>query len=244
MQDCPVAHAKAYPFTIPKGSYILERDGWRALGGGTHLKGRHAVIASGSNASPERLLAKYAGHASLLDNPIPVMRAQLHDFDAVYSAHISSYGSIPATLAYAPGTVANVFVTWLNDAQLARMHETEAVGVNYDFVKLSGIRLLCESDAGLTTAHAYLSKRGCLNKNGQPISLAAFGTEGRQWGAMSQAEVLEFARTRLAPQEDADGFIRQHIDCTDTRAARTQHLAQDALHLCWSGTKVINGQSL
>ncbi|MCR4377557.1 MAG: hypothetical protein NUV50_05625 [Rhodospirillales bacterium] len=236
MNDCMVAHAKAYPFAIPEGSYVLTPDGWRPLDGDPVLGARHAVIASGSNASPDRLMAKYADHAHLLEDTIPVTCAQLHDFDAVYSAHISHYGSIPATLAYVPGAIADVFVTWLTDAQLQRMHETEAVGVNYDFVKLTGINLLCGNEIGLTSAHAYLSKSGCLNKDGKPIPLAAFNVDGRQWRAMTQAEVLDYARSRLDPDEHTDTFIRRHIECADTRAQRTQCLAEDALHRHWAGT--------
>lgn len=236
-----IQHAKAYPFGIPENSYVLDRDGWRPLEGEFCNAGRHAVIASGSNASPERLMAKYADHPHLLDEPIVVTRGQLHDFDAVYSAHFTSYGAIPATLAHAPGAIADVFVTWLTDAQLERMHETEAVGVNYVFAKLSRIHLLCGCGGGMTTAHAYISKRGCLNKGGNPVPLAALNTEHRQWRAMTQVEVLDYARSLIAPTEETDTFIRQHIDCPDTRAERTQQISQDALGLGWSGVTVVNG---
>jgi hypothetical protein len=184
-------------------------------------------------------MAKYANHMYLLEVGLPVMRAQMHDFDSVYSAHFASYGSIPATLAHAPGAISEVFVTWLTDAQLKHMHKTEAVGVNYDFVKLSGIHLLCDTDAGLTTAYTYLSKRGCLNKNGQPVSLAAVKAQGRQWNALTQAEILDYARTLIAPLEDSDTFILKHIECTETRSLRTQHLSQNALFHGWTGATIV-----
>ena len=226
MAHCPIQHAKAYPFDIPQSSYILDAQGWRPLEGVPQIKGRHAVIASGSNASPDRLQTKYADHADLLDAGIPVVRAQLHDF--------------PATLAFAPGAVADVFITWLTDAQLERMHQTEAVGVNYDYVKLSGIHLLCESGAGLTAAHAYISKRGCLNKSGKPVPLAALATAGRQWRPMSQEQALDFARTQTAPHEDADTFIRQLIDIANVRAERSAKLSQGALPHGWPGVTVVS----
>lgn len=239
MDICPIQNAKAYPFLIPEASYVLEPSGWFALTSAPQLKGRHAVIASGSNASPERLQAKYAGHMHLLEAGIPVLRAQLHDYDAVYSAHIASYGSIPATLAYAPGTVLDVFITWLTDAQLERLHATEAVGVNYDFVKLSGINLLCDSGAALTTAHAYLSKRGCLNVGDKPVSLAAVHATGRHWRAMTQTEALEHARMQIAALEAPDAFIRHHIDSPEIRISRTESLSHNALpHGCPGATVV------
>lgn len=240
--NCPIHHAKSYPFDIPQGSYLLNRDGWFPLyTGGHQTKGRHAVIASGSNASPERLAAKYRGHDHLLDDPLFVTRATLRDFDAVYSAHFSSYGSIPATLAHAPSTEVGVFITWLTDGQLQRMHETESVGENYDYAHLHGIGLVLEDGSGYTQAHAYLSKRGCLNHNGKPIPLSTLETQGRQWEAMSQSEVLDYARSLIAPKESTDSFIKAHIECPKTRKKRTDQLAQTALHHGWyGGLKVLN----
>lgn len=244
MDFCPVTHAKAYPFAIPEGSYVFDHTGWRPLdaavdGPATRL-GRTAVIASGSNASPERLAAKFAHHQDLItDAPIIVECARLDGFDSVYSAHISRYGSIPATLAHVPGAVAEVFVTWLTDAQLEHMHGTEAVGVNYDFCKIAGISLHCESSGAFTSAFAYISKRGCLNRHGLPIPLAATTTEGRQGLAMTQTEVLDFVRAQTSPNEDSDDFIRQHIDCPQTRQMRTEALSQTALKHGWPGISAI-----
>ena len=243
---CPVKHAKSYPFHIPDGSYVLDQDGWRPIAPadthdtGVH-HGRHGVIACGSNASPDRLAAKFNGLGHLLAETIPVVRAVLHDFDTVYSAHISSYGSIPATLHHAPGAMADVFITWLTDAQLNRMHETESVGVNYDYAQLNAISLVTEAGAGFTQAHAYISKRGCLTKNSKPVSLAATRTDGRLWQAMDQAEVLDYARSVTAPEESCtDRFIRAHIDCANTRATRTAHLSETAQPFVWKGLKVLN----
>ena len=239
MDFCPVTHAKAYPFGIPENSYVLGREGVRECGCMPSFAGRSAVIASGSNASPERLMAKYADLPHLLDEPICVVRGQLHNFDVVYSAHIASYGAIPATLAHLPSAVADVFVTWLTNAQLDHMHKTEAVGVNYDFVKLTGIDLICDSGAGMTKAHAYISKHGCLNNAGNPIPLSEISATGRQWHAMSQEQVLNHVREHLAPSEAPDTFIRQHIDDTATRTERTARLKQNALNHGWASIEIV-----
>jgi len=233
---CPIKHAKAYPFDIPDGSFVLNKDGWSPLSVGEHqTENRHAVIASGSNASPEHLACKFKDHSDLLEDPLFATRATLRDFDAVYSAHISRYGSIPATLAHAPGTESDVFVTWLTNAQLNRMHETEAVGINYDYARLDGIGLVLEDGSGYTHAHAYISKRGCLNRGGKPIPLTALNSEGRMWKSMNQSEVLDYARALVAPHEDADNFIQSHIECSDTRQQRSTKLAQNALDHGWVG---------
>ena len=60
---------------------------------------RTPVLAYGSNAAPEVLSRKLA----LSDQPVLVVPARLREFDVVYSAHISPYGAVPATLQRSPG---------------------------------------------------------------------------------------------------------------------------------------------
>ncbi|MEG3618994.1 hypothetical protein V5T82_11055 [Magnetovibrio sp. PR-2] len=225
----PIEHARAYPFSIPEHSYVLDNDGWRALQGDFDTHGRHAVIASGSNASPERLQAKF----ETLKDPIFVTQAVLKDFDAVYSAHITTYGSIPATLAHAPGVEADIFVTWLTDDQLERMHETEALGQNYVFVRLNGIELRLDDGQVLDTAQAYLSTWGCLNRGEKPIALADLSVKNRIWSAMSQAEVLDYAQSLFKSSQNRDDFIQKHIDCEVTRKGRIVRLSISALDYGW-----------
>ena len=90
----------------------------------------------GSNRSPEQLLRKFGDSET-----IPVTNARLWDYDVFYSAHVASYGSIPAVLGGAVGTVVDVSVTWLLPHQLQRMHETEAVGKSYDYGESSSLRI-------------------------------------------------------------------------------------------------------
>jgi len=230
----PIDHAQAYPFDIPEQSFVLDKDSCRHLPVGLHqTTARHAVIASGSNASPKQLRTKFAPHPHLLDQPIYVTRAVLHDFDAVYSAHFSSYGSIPATLAHAPGAQISIFITWLTDAQLEHMHQTEAVGVNYDYTRLHGIRLNLEDGTTLDNAHAYLSRRGCLNHRGTPVPVAELTTQGRRWPAMSQCEVLDYARSLIAPGDDSETFIKTGINSPALRQKRAETLAETALPHGW-----------
>ncbi len=234
---CPIEHAKSYPFDIPDGSFVLGKDGWREIRAAetdeTVIENRHAVIASGSNASPTRLADKYVDHGHLLDDPIYATRAIMFDFDTVYSAHFSRYGSIPATLAHAPGAAADVFVTWLTDGQLERMHETESIGINYDFTQLFGIELTIRGKGHLDNAHAYLSRKGCLTKDGAPVPLAEINTEGRRWAPMSQEQVLDYTRSLIDPHADSDTFIKTGVTSPARRKQRTQALEQYALPHGW-----------
>jgi len=215
-----IEHAKAYPFFIPDTSYLVDQGGWRPLDSTTTPTNPHRVIASGSNASPDRLVAKFKEVPALLSNPISVTRAALQDYQAVYSAHFTAYGSIPATLAYVPKIKSDVFVTWLDDAQLAHMHKTESIGVNYHYTPLANIHLVLQTGDILNHAHAYLSAKGCLQKNGQTIALSQ----------MSQTEVLRYAQSLIMPgQDDLDGFILSHIKSEQIRTDHTQKLRQTSL---------------
>jgi len=77
-KKCPIQHAKSYPFDIPKTSYALGKDGWTPLGLGMHeTENRHAVLAWGSTASPQRLARKFHDHCHLLDQPVYVTHAHI-----------------------------------------------------------------------------------------------------------------------------------------------------------------------
>ena len=195
--------AKTYPYPAPEGSYVLKDGGPRELADSAPvpgLDGRTPVLAVGSNRAPEQLARKFA---PLGGATIPVSRARLADFDAVYSAHFTSYGAIPATLQHAPGTTVMLSVTWLTAPQLVRMHETEVASENYSFGELSELRL---ETAGrvLGRVFAYVSRRGCLTDAGRPVALAEVAAEERHWPALTQEEMLGRARDRLAPRQALD----------------------------------------
>ena len=210
MPSDPLEKAKSYPFDTPAMAYLFERGQARPLDDAGLLDGRIAVVASGSNASPGRLREKF-GEAGA---PIPVTPADLHGYEAVYSAHFAAYGSIPATLAPTAGGVAEVSVTWLTEAQAETMHGTEAIGVNYGFYRLDGLRLAPALGPEQSTAYAYVSLPGALQLDGDQVALAE----------RAQAAVLTQARDLLAPDMALDDFIREIIEDDDMRRFRKQQL--------------------
>jgi hypothetical protein len=234
-----VAHAKAYPFPIPKNSYVIHHEGHRELSDSQplpDLSGLTPVLACGSNQSPEQLTRKFD---NLDEFPIPVLKSRIKDFDAVHSPHFSAYGSIPATLHYHPGVTATLFTTWLNDAQLARMHETEVAAENYHFVRLYDIKLDIEGGDRLKSVHAYISSRGSLCHEGKPLALQAVPATGRQWPEISQDDVQSIARDRLSPGTGLDAFITENVENTETRRNRIKQLATNALPFAWPGVCVV-----
>ncbi len=224
MQD-KIDHAKSYPFPAPDHCYLYEAGDWRPLpDDGFETDGRVPVLAAGSNQSPEQIHRKY-GHLSDA-GAIPAQRGLLHGFDVVYAAHLTGYGSVPATFQHSPGTRVTVFVLWLNETQLARMHETER---SYTYDHLSPIRIELDRGGEMSEAYAYTSKAGCINHGGQCIGLSEIQAEGRTFPALRQAEMLALARDRLAPGIDVDEFVRQHLADDELRRMRSQALGADAL---------------
>ena len=203
-----VERAKRYPFGVPAGPYLFAAGRAEPLDDLGHLAGRLAVIASGSNAAPERLSQKFGDRTDA--SPIAVTRARLDGFSVAYSAHFATYGSIPATLHREPGRVGEVAVTWLTPAQCEAMHATEAIGVNYGFYRLTGVRLVHQHGGVAQQAHAYLSLHGTLHLDGEPARVA-------DW---PQPVVLERARALLAPAMALDDFIAEIIADPAVREGR------------------------
>jgi len=207
-----LALAKSYPFAAVPASYLLR--GGRALPMPPSLDGytgRVPVIAHGSNRSPEQLFRKYGSAAE-----IPVSRAWLHDYDVVYSAHVSRYGSVAANLHHAPGTDVEVFVTWLDAPQLAHMHDTELGGEVYIYGRMAGITLALDSSPGgpaesLSEAYVYISRRGCVTAEGRPLALAAVPARGRAHAALAQTEILALVHARHGDGVALDDLILRTI---------------------------------
>ncbi len=230
----PVSHAKAYPFPAPDQSYLYEAGGWQILSTGFETADRTPVLAAGSNRSPEQLARKYADMPDI--GSIPAQRGALHDFDVVYAAHLSGYGSVPATFQRSPGTVVTVFVLWLTGPQLARMHETEG---NYSYDHLEALRLELDGGAGLSAAYAYTSKIGCLSHQGGCVSLAEINARNRQYPALNQTDMQAAIRDRLAPGIALDCFIEQHVTDAAIHRDRSTRLADGALAVAYHRRTVL-----
>jgi hypothetical protein len=132
---------------------------------------------------------------------------------------------VPATLAPSPGTRVALAVTWLTPEQERVMHATEAVGVIYDFVRLTGVVARFEDGRALDRLYAYVNRRGALLDDATPIALAAVPAKARVWPALAEAEVLDLIRHRLAPERALDDFIRENVLNGAARRARNRRLA-------------------
>jgi len=183
------------------------------------------VIAVGSNRAPEQLARKFAG---LGDVAIPVIRCRVWDFDAVYSAHFARYGAIPAALRQAPGTISELALTWLDAAELTRMHETEALGFNYDYGIAKGLRLEPELGPVPDRVYAYIGHRGYLDHAGAPVALAEVAAEGRTVPALAQEEMQRRVHAGMGQGTTFEAFVLGNADDEPLRRGRIGELAETA----------------
>jgi hypothetical protein len=184
--------ALTYPYATPERSYLyLDGEARELTGAGSDLSARTPLLSYGANAAPDALARKLA---PLPGVEMPVLRAELEGFDVVYSAHVSPYGAVPATLLESPGTVAPVFVIHPTAEQRALLTATEP---NYDLVEVNGIA-------------AYRSKHGPLSLDGSPVALAAVRSARRTLPELDEPAILERVRAHLAPQMSLEQFV---CDC-------------------------------
>jgi hypothetical protein len=194
--------ALAYPYATPDRSYLYRDGGAHELPeDGPDLPGRTPLLSYGANSAPEALARKLA---SLPGVELPVMRAELEGFDVVYSAHVSPYGAVPATLIESPGTTAPVFVLHSTPEQRALLTASEP---HYDLVEVNGIA-------------AYRSKHGCLQLDGTPVALAAIRSNGRTLPELDQPAILERVRAHLEPDLSLEVFVRACVERGGIRPLR------------------------
>ena len=222
--------AKGYPYVRQRTSYLFAEGEAQALetgrGSGDLFAGRTPVIAHGSNRAVAQLYRKFGR-----DHAIPVTRAELADYDVVYSAHMTRYGAIAANLAHREGLSCEVWVTWLDDWQLKRMHETELGAEIYHYGWLSGVTLSLDGGPQdvLDQVGVYLSTYGYLPLEGEPIGLAAVPAERRGRPALDQEAVLGLVREQFRPALTLDDMILNAIRAPEQRQSLIDELRATAL---------------
>lgn len=215
-----VQRAMGYPYTAPWRPFV--QLGHRTLDPeelDIERAERTPMLAYGSNASPEVLARKLA----LSDQPVLVVPAWLDHFDVVYSAHISPYGAIPATLQRSPGTKARIHVVYMTSAQVGLVSATEP---NYEATSIDGA--VCRLDDGETVVDpsAYLSHHGCLLIDGSEAALSAVQASGRTFAALSEPEAIEQVRLSLCPDDDLETFVLANVTDPDLSQARSAELSR------------------
>lgn len=257
--------AKGYPYDLRSSCYALACGGvlplarvaldspldCEVLDGGTvrtvrAWARRRALDTDPLEASPPELLLAYGSNASVaglsrklasdLDIAvIPVARACLADFDVVYSAHLTSYSAVPATLQHCPGARTTVHVLVTTSAQCRLLRATEP---NYELAELDDLDLRLERGPRLSCISAVVSRHGSLCVDGTEVGLAAVDTRRRCFPAMTEAQVLAAVRDRTAPGVDLDEFILENVRHPATARHRTAQLRGDARPFAYRSWRV------
>ncbi len=242
--DALLRLAKGYPYAAPGGSYLYCDGEATPLSGPLDpalTAGRVPVIAHGSNRAPEQMHRKF-GHLAGAASSIPVTRARLADHDVVFSAHMTRYGSVSATLHEAPGTQVEVYVTWLTEPQVERMHETEIGAGNYGYGRVGGLSLQVAEGPALEEAYVYLSVHGCLgdpDKPEAPLALAAVPAEARVHRAVGQEDALAVLHRAHHPELDFNAMILSNIKDVAQRRRLVEALQHSAVPWSVPGFELI-----
>ncbi|MBJ7329948.1 MAG: hypothetical protein JHC95_08635 [Solirubrobacteraceae bacterium] len=212
--DERLARAYGYPFrdASPREPTDQAPEPWPAQAS--------AVVAFGANVTRDALRAKLGADA----DGIRILDATLHGVDAVYSAHVSPYGAIPATLHPSAGTRLDARLLVLDAGVLARLDETEP---NYERVVVEPPAHVEPWGARTDRVEMYRSRHGPLLLGGAPRALEEIPAGGRVFTALSQHAVQTAARDLLEPEAELDAFVLAGALDVALRAERTAVLRGD-----------------
>lgn len=211
--------ALTYPWRRPPGSYLLSGGAVELLRDMATEK-RERVIAQlagedgerlpilsiGSNAAPQTLERKLAHFDREEDRTVLALSGQLEDFDVGVAAHLTMYGSMPATLFPSPGTAVATTLLWITPAQFTQLAWSE---ITYRLGNLRTRFGVEESPTGFDQVLVFVSRFGTFCPDGEPAALAAIPAKRRGAPELSQAQLLDAAaRLALGPEADAEALVR------------------------------------
>lgn len=197
-----------YPYPYPPADDAVDPPPPRIPAGVT------PVLAFGANAS-RAVLADKLGEDGARTT---VLAVDLHDADVVYSAHVSPYGAIPATLHPSPGTVVAARLLLVASVALDRLDATEP---NYRRAPFGDVEV---AGLGTLAVHAYRSRHGPLLLGDDAVAIDVVAARGRTLPALGQREVQAAVRDLIAPAAHLDDFVLAGARRAEVRARRTRFL--------------------
>ena len=223
----PIAQAKLYPYPAPETDFWM-KDGLPILYpdgiAGDELVGRTAVLSVGSNRAPLQLRRKFGSTATL-----PVTRCRVHHIDIVYASTLSFYCASPATACPSPGTIVDLNIAWLDDDQLLKMHETEALGIAYDYIQFDDgvIDHLDRAHHAVfdQSVFGYQSRSPLLDLGQGPVAHKKIPSLLRQFTAMTEDDVLNALKDHVQGEGSLDDWIVTMRDNRDYRLSVMDHIA-------------------
>lgn len=185
------------------------------------------VIGFGSNPAPSQLTRKFEAKNFEADVVVPVMKGTLQDFDVVWTPAFVSYGSMPSTITPSPGTVVDVWVTWLNSEELKIMGDSEHSNATerplYVQTTIAGAKYAFDGPDP-EAMQVYISCFGPLKVDGKIYSVSAIPAKGRHLPEATSSEAIEKVLPALGWKEGVLELLYDNIVSPENRAERTTAL--------------------
>jgi hypothetical protein len=191
---------------------------------------RTPVIAYGSNANVEALNRKFLSPAFPGDVAIPVVRATLEGFDVAWSPELVFNGAMPATIGGSTRTRVEVWITWLNAAQLKRMNDTEGAGVLYSFGYIRDARLVTPGP-DVAQPWVYVDCFGAVRVDGQILGIRGVPARHRRFLAVDSAGALARVAPALGWSGSVFDLLLDNVRSPEKKADRTKTLKRLGVQL-------------
>lgn len=199
-----ISRATRYPYPRLKKSFIFQDGEVLDLPADFKIDDNLTpVLAIGSNMSPEQLRRKYNYPIT-----IPVLKVTVHNVDVVYGALLAHYGSVGATIIPSLGTRIDLFVNFLDQESLKRMHKTE---YSYALCKLRQDLAPIKWHDNVTVnsdVFCYVGAKGPLLIGGVPVALSEIPAYPRRFRSLFQ---LDIQRALLEASDFEDESVEQFM---------------------------------
>lgn len=219
----PLHEPLGYPGATPDASFVFTPEGVIQLAdadplseaqavlrrlGSAPIEERLPILCAGSNANPPQVFEKIRGGGE--DQSVAFLLADVPNVQAVFSAHIGTYGVVPATLDEAPGATRTFFIGFYTRPQLPSLIASEHG--NYLLSTLSSAAMLIRPRTRVPICNFFLSRKGVLVPSGdEPIPLDRYSQReilGLLFEELGRTEKL-VARESLPPLADYLASPRQ-----------------------------------
>lgn len=215
-----------YPYDAPSDAYLIKDGFVLALPQNYDFSGRTAVLSVGSNRAPVQLNRKFGDRAE-----VPVTPVTVHDCDVVHVANLASYGAVPCSAFPCPGTSVDLNIAWLTAPQLEIMHQTESLGVAYDWVMWDPSCIEHRFAGPLDRLFGYAALVGAMTFAGDgPFGLTRIPAHNRRFADKGQQQMQEMIYDRFCTTDTSlEDWIGQLQTSAALRRKVAAYLAEEAL---------------
>lgn len=173
-----------------------------------------AVVASGSNASPEQMTRKFRGVSR---HKFISVLCEFRGLVPVYSAHFARYGAIAATLIDYVGASSQLVMSFFQKVELDLMHATESLGVQYDF-KSAPSGALALPSLGNVQVYYYASRSPPVKTcEEEAILLSGFDVKKCPLRRATERQLLTRAIAQLFPDQNFIDALTAIVRSNDNR---------------------------